>query len=270
MADADWAQYKQIRGKPLPEIIEFRGLSYALAKVFKRDFYAATGLYRRSPDSPSSPASSAEVGQTPDQIVFKHYHTERLWFLPLRWLGRCLWRREMRLGQAVEDVPGVAHIIGRYGKTGLIREFVPGQNLREYLAGHKVNNQFFLQLKQALTAIHARGIAHNDLNKPENILVREDGAPVLIDFQIAIQSRTKLPILGHVGRAIVRYFQRMDRYHILKHHRRHSPDTLTTAEWTESQRRGILLNLHAWLLRRPYRVVRHAILRCFLMAPKAR
>ena len=48
MADADWAKYKQIRGKPLPESIEFAGTAYSLAKVFKRDFYAATGLYRRA------------------------------------------------------------------------------------------------------------------------------------------------------------------------------------------------------------------------------
>ncbi len=268
MADADWALYKQIRGKPLPETIEFCGLAYALTKVFKRDFYAATGLYQRSPASASS--GTADGAHAPEQIVFKHYHTERLWFLPLGWLGRWLWRREMRLGQAVADVPGVAHIIGSHGKTGLIREFVPGQNLREYLAEHKVSNQFFPQLRQTLTAIHAHGIAHNDLNKPENILVRNDGSPVLIDFQIAIRTQTKLPILGHISRAVVRYFQRMDRYHILKHHRRHSPDTLTAAEWTESQRRGLLLNLHAWLLRRPYRVVRHAVLRCFLMAPETK
>jgi hypothetical protein len=58
----------------------------------------------------------------------------------------------------------------------------------------------------------------------------------------------------------------MDYYHILKHHCRHSPGTLSAADRATSQRRGIVLNLHAWLLRRPYRVVRHLMMRCFFMA----
>ena len=263
MADADWAKYKQIRGKPLPETIEFAGVPYALAKVFKRDFYAATGLYRRA----DVPDCTSHQDQPPEQIVFKHYHTDPLWrVLPLRWLGRYLWRREMSFARQVADVPGVAHVIGRYGKSGLIREFIEGQNLREYLAQNTVKSSFFAELKETLAQVHARGIAHNDLNKPENILVRANGSPVLIDFQIALRSQSRLPIIGYIGRAVVRYLQRMDYYHILKHHCRHSPATVSAEDQVEAQKRGILLNLHAWLLRRPYRIVRHAMMRCFFMA----
>src|SRR5690242_6973789 len=134
MADADWVKYKQIRGKELPATIEFAGCGYRLAKVFKRDFYAATGLYERN---------SAEHPEAPSHVVFKHYHTEPFGLIPLRWLGRFLWRREMRLGKAVRAVPGVAHVLGQFGETGLVREFVPGCNLREYLVEHEVNATFF-------------------------------------------------------------------------------------------------------------------------------
>jgi serine/threonine protein kinase len=259
MADADWAQYKQIRGKPLPERVRFGNVLYRLAKVFKRDFYAATGLYRRTE------GSSADA---PEQIVFKHYHTDPLAIIPLRWLGRWLWRRETRLAERVEDVRGVAHVIGRHGKSGLIREYVAGVNLREHLRERRVDGRFFQELRRILGEIHALGVAHNDLNKPENILVRDDGSPVLIDFQIAYESGSRLPLVGHVERAIVRYLQRMDRYHILKHQRRHSPESLSAEDRVAAQHRGLLLNLHAWLLRRPYRAVRHLILRNFLMAGK--
>jgi len=259
MADADWARYKQIRGKPLPENIEFRGVTYTLAKVFKRDFYACTGLYQCG-DIPQ-PAESV-----PEQIVYKHYHTDSLWFIPLGWLGRWLWRREDRFGRALADVQGVAHILDRHGESGMIREFIPGRNLREYLADHQVTAAFFVELKRILAEVHARGICHNDLNKPENILVREDGSPVLIDFQIALRCPSRLPIVRQLGQALVRYLQGMDRYHMLKHHVRHHPESLTVEDWQASQRRGLLLNLHAWLVRRPYRVVRHLVLRCFLMA----
>jgi serine/threonine protein kinase len=260
MADADWAQYKQIRGKALPETIKFQGATYSLAKVFKRDFYAATGLYQRSENGEGSAA--------PDKVVFKHYHMDPLWFIPLRWLGRLLWRREMQLGKAVGDVAGVAHILGRFGKSGLVREYIPGQNLREYLVEHDVDAQFFVKLRQSLADVHACGIAHNDLNKPENILVREDGSPVLIDFQIAYKPPQKFPGLKQVGRVVLRYLQQMDWYHLLKHHHRRRPQDFTKEDLEISTRRGILLNLHAWLLRRPYRVIRHLVMRSFLMADK--
>ena len=115
MADADWAKYKQIRGKPLPETIEFAGVAYTLTKVFKRDFYAATGLYQRSPRS----GASASDGVSRRSRSFSSTITPNgFWFLPLRWLGRWLWRREMRLRQAVADVPGVAHVLGRLRQIG--------------------------------------------------------------------------------------------------------------------------------------------------------
>ena len=263
MADADWAKYKQIRGQSLPATIEFANVKYFLTKIFKRDFYAATGLYQRLPNATGQRINQ---GQPPEHVVFKHYHTDPLGFLPLRWLGRWLWRREMRFAREVAEIPGVAHVLGRLGKSGLIREYIPGQNLHEYLAGNTVKQEFFAELKETLAQIHAKGIAHNDLNKPENILVRTNGSPVVIDFQIALQSRTRVPVLSHIGQAVLRYLQRMDYYHILKHHGRHSPMTLSAADRITSKRRGILLNLHAWLLRRPYRSLRHLIMGCFFMA----
>ena len=39
-------------------------------------------------------------------------------------------------------------------------------------------------LLRALEAVHARGITHADV-KPENVMIRPDGSPVLIDFDVA-------------------------------------------------------------------------------------
>jgi serine/threonine protein kinase len=261
MGEANWKRYKQIRGKPLPETIDFRGAPYALARVFKRDFYAFTGLYRRADGGSSTTA--------PEQIVYKHYHTESLWFMPLSWLGRFLWRREMHFARTTADIDGIAHVLDAFGDTGMIREFIHGRNLREHVREHTVTARFFVEFKRILAEVHARGICHNDLNKEENILVHDENTPVLIDFQIALQCRTRLPGVRHFILAVIRYLQKMDRYHMLRHHVHYHPQTLSHEEQAILKKRGIILTLHAWLLRRPYRMVRRAMMRSFFMAKEA-
>src|SRR4051794_132942 len=119
MADADWADYKQLRGRPLPESVAFAGCTYRLERHFKRDFYAATGLYRAENTSPS----------LPEHIVLKVYHTDPAGFIPLRWLGLMLCEREVRYYQAAAGIPGLARCLGRYGESGYFREYVPGCHL---------------------------------------------------------------------------------------------------------------------------------------------
>jgi serine/threonine protein kinase len=256
MADADWANYKQLRGKALPERIEFRGAWYRQEKHFKRDFYAATGLYRI--EQPN--------GELPEQIMLKIYHTEPLGLLPLGWLGRRLCNREVYWFRKTEGISGLARMFERFGASGFVREYVPGCDLREYRKADRPNEEFYPRLYAMLTAIHARGIAHNDLSKPENILVRSDGTPAIIDFQIAGGYSWRLPLLKQIGRRILRYMQSVDRYHLRKLHRRDRPQDFTPEELKQARKKGIVLMLHGWLLRKPYRAVRHFILNRFMRA----
>ena len=54
--------------------------------------------------------------------------------------------------------------------------------------------QFFAQLCDGLSALRAKGIVHRDI-KPQNIRVRPDGTPVIIDFGLA--RHLGLPDLTH-------------------------------------------------------------------------
>ncbi|GAP89015.1 putative serine threonine protein kinase [Rosellinia necatrix] len=67
--------------------------------------------------------------------------------------------------------------------TGLVLERHP-YNLASYLkSGHIIQDKglFMESLESAIHHLHSLGWAHNDLN-PTNILVTEDGRPILIDF----------------------------------------------------------------------------------------
>ncbi len=112
MADSDWAQYKQLRGKTLPPTIAFRDADYELVQIFKRDFYAATGLYRLKDET--------EFLDLPREVVLKIYHTEPLGIIPLGWMGRFLCDREVFFYERTAEVAGLPRFFGRFGESGFM------------------------------------------------------------------------------------------------------------------------------------------------------
>jgi serine/threonine protein kinase len=250
MADADWHRYRQLRGEDLPAAAQLLEAPYRRRQVLKRDFYAAVGVYEREGH-----------GTAPARVLLKIYHTDSCAGLPLGWLGRLLCRREMRYYRLLRGVAGVPQLLGRHGEAGLVREYIPGCNLREYRRHAMPDDRFFPALSGILEQVHARGVSHNDLSKPENVLVTDGGAPVLIDFQIALAAgRWRWPGLRLLGRALMRYLQKIDRYHLAKLHRRARPADFSDPQRAQARRKGMLLRLHGWLLRKPYRAVRHQVL----------
>ncbi len=108
--------------------------------------------------------------------------------------------------------------------------------------------------------MHERGITHNDLSKPENVLVETNGAPVLIDFQIALAAGAWPWPVSLLGRPFMHYMQRIDRYHLAKLHRRARPKDFSEEQKRKAKAQGFLLRLHGALLRRPYRAIRHRVM----------
>jgi len=254
MSDADWMKYKRLRGRDLPANVQLSSGDYGLEKLFKHDFYAATALYRRT------------RGHGPEQVVFKEYHTDPWGWLPLGWLGRSLLRRETRFLQALNGVQGVPKFLEYGGNNGFAREYAAGKNLREHFEGGGVvaPPEFFPNLQKILASIHALGMAHNDLAKPENILIATNGAPVVIDFQIATMPRHWPLGLGWFAGPLLRILQRFDDYHVCKQYRRYAPDTVPEEIRQRGKRSGGLASFHYHVIRRPYRAVRHFFLRRFL------
>ena len=64
----------------------------------------------------------------------------------------------------------------------VVRSFIAGEPLDR--AG-KQPLEYFDQALELIKAFHAAGLVHRDLEKPQNWLVKSDGSPALLDFQLA-------------------------------------------------------------------------------------
>ena len=149
-----------------------------------------------------------------------------LWLrLPAWWLAR----REARALQRVDGLPATPQLL-RWDGRRLDRSYMEGAAM--YQRPPQGDLVYFQQARRLLQALHRRGLAHNDLAKEANWLVLTDGAPAIIDFQLAAR--------GDPRSRWMRLLAREDLRHLLKHKRMYCPDRLTPVE-----RR--VLKRHSWV-----------------------
>lgn len=102
--------------------------------------------------------------------------------------------------EALDRLAGLSCVPRRLAWDGerLVTALVPGLPLARFWTGAALpaRQRLALRLVQAVEQIHARGVAHRDLT-PQNVLVTPDGAPVLLDFELA-----RMPGHAHEGGAI--------------------------------------------------------------------
>jgi len=107
--------------------------------------------------------------------------------LPRRLLqGRFMLKREYFFLRSLEGIDGVPRCEGFPDADSLAIEHFEGRNAsvvypQDYPRG------FFDHLDALVRAIHARGVAHGDLDQDDNVMVRADGSPGVIDFGNALR-----------------------------------------------------------------------------------
>jgi len=138
------------------------------------------------------------------------------------WLARRLCRREAQALARLDGLTGTPRLLSA-DRRSLRREWIEGRPMQ---VARPRNAAFFCAARRLLSAMHRRGIAHNDLAKEPNWLVTPTGGPALVDFQLAFVA----PRRGRIFRALARE----DLRHLLKHKRSYCPERLTARE------RGIL------------------------------
>lgn len=144
------------------------------------------------------------------------------WARPLaRWLAA----REARALRGLDGIPSTPRLL-RWDGRCLDRTYLDGAAM--YQRPPHGDAAYFRAARHLLGQLHRRGIAHNDLAKEANWLVLADGAPGLIDFQLAVRGNPRSPWL--------RLLAREDLRHLLKHKRTYCPQRLTPVERRVLQR----------------------------------
>jgi len=130
----------------------------------------------------------------------------------------------------------------------LIRPWIAGTPLHLV---QELPRDFFAHLARLVEGLHAAGVCHNDLHKEQNVLVREDGMPEVIDFQLASVHRSR--------GALFRSRCRDDLRHVEKHRRRY--EARGRASTGGGGRRSVVASLWRRLVKPVYNAVTRGLLR---------
>ncbi|MCK4657944.1 MAG: hypothetical protein KAV82_00340 [Phycisphaerae bacterium] len=219
---------KALGREQLPETIHLPDGEFRFVRLFKHDFFAVTALY-------SGPGGKVvlKVGRKADFLGW-----------PCGWIGRLLARHEAGIYQRLADLEAVPQFLGMWGKHGFVHAYVEGHPMQK---GERVPDDFAVRLRQAIEAIHRRGMAYVDLEKPQNVIVGDDGRPHLIDFQISWYLSKDCGGQLWPARFVLRRLQEADRYHLAKLQRRTRSDQMTGKELAASYRKPWYIKLHKWL-----------------------
>lgn len=142
-----------------------------------------------------------------------------------RWWARAFARRaaarEARALRRLDGLDGVPRLLAWDGRQ-LLRSYMDGAPMQQ---AQPRDRAYYRRALRLLAALHRRGVVHNDLAKEPNWLVRADGRPGMVDFQLA-WTRSPRRRRG----ALFRLLAREDLRHLLKHKRTYCPDALSTRQ----------------------------------------
>ncbi len=110
-------------------------------------------------------------------------------------LRRKMLRQEREVYRRLAGVAGVPRCFGLLDGRHLVLEFIEGVPFRRARIDERA--PFFDRLARLIAELHARGVAHGDLKKKDNLLVRANNHPELIDFGVAIVRRPGFAPLNH-------------------------------------------------------------------------
>ena len=159
------------------------------------------------------------------RAIVKDFSTSR--FLFRNTAGRFLVWREGRAYERMKNLEGIPALYRIIDGLALVIEEIPGSSIEELEDRVKVPETFFRDLKDLVSRIHERGLAHCDLKRAPNTIVGGQWQPFIIDWGASISEREFRPFPLNL---IYRRFLRDDYNAIVKMKLRHIPHKVTQEE----------------------------------------
>jgi len=169
-----------------------------------------------------------------------------------RWFSRWMIGRELHAYRQLDGLNGIPRCYGMVGNRYLILEYIAGEPAR--YADITDRDQFFSDLLHLIVSMHARGVAHGDLQKKDNLWVVDGRHPVLLDFGASIVKRTGFAPLNAW---LYRLVSQLDFNQWAKLKTRGRPDRLSVAE--KQFYRRTLPERVASALKYPFRRIRKKV-----------
>ncbi len=230
-----------------PLAIDLGGRCCRRVAMLKYDSWAATAVY------------DDDQGE---RVACKFNRVHPLGFIPMRWLGRALARREQKVLIWMQDVEGFPRWAGPVtvdGKPWASAVAHAWIECRPFNPWARVDDRFSPRLRDMVAALHRHDIAYVDMSKWDNILVGDDGKPYLIDYQVHFQLPGGWP-WRWLLRRLLQSLQIADRFYLCRHWSRVRPDQLTPEDWS-LVRRGPWFIRGAEAMGAPWRFICRSILR---------
>lgn len=144
-----------------------------------------------------------------------------------RWsVGMLATCRESKNYRRLAGLPGIPDFGGRIDRYALAVELIAGRNADRFKRG-ELPATFFTELRTIIQGVHDRGVVLGDLRNSKNIMVTEQGRPMLIDFSTGF---SRGGWWNPLQRWLYAIFERDDYLGVVKLKRRYAPELMTEEE----------------------------------------
>ena len=116
------------------------------------------------------------------------------------------------------------------GKGFHCRSYIPGKALS---SNPQNASSYYDKARELVNELHHNGIIHNDLEKPQNWIVNEQGDPAIVDFQLSLFFNNRSNKLFSIGK-------QEDIRHLYKNKKRYCCEGMTVEELENADKKHLL------------------------------
>ena len=168
-----------------------------------------TGLKKWIEDSLASGANVLAAGYQGQTLLYENSTRRYVIKVPhgkglARRFHRHMLRHEFAVYQQLGEFDGAPACHGLIDNQYLVLEHIDGRTIRTKRPLDE--DEFHRQLFAYIRAMHAKSVAHMDLKRKDNLLVKSDESPCLLDFGAAVIKKKGFHPLNHYRYKIARQF----------------------------------------------------------------